>query len=395
MLVLRNARVVPELTPGYENPTADIVIADGKIAEIVAAKTAQAPEDCILDMTDKTVTPGLIDGHVHLDLCGMNTFEENIQPNAYRVLRGLRLAQDNLKKGYTTLRDVGDRNDIIIQLAKGIRSGYCVGPDILASGMILSPTEAGNNFFDGMYLEADSPEEYVKAVRTQWQKGADFIKYMGTGAIMNPGGEPGASIISDEELEAMVTAADRLGLYVAGHAHGTEAIKSAIRIGVRTVEHSSIMDEECIRMYLQTDKTFMMPTMAPMTNFLEHAQDHPAHYVEKSRRLHKLMCEGYRAAYEAGVKMGFSTDAGVYVGGHGDGIYEFRARCNLLDFRPVDCLIQATKNTSEILKIDHEVGTIEVGKKANLVAFSGRPDECIDDLEKVALVIKDGNVVHV
>ncbi len=149
MLVLRNARVVPELTPGYENPTADIVIVDGKIAEIVAAKTAQAPEDCILDMTDKTVTPGLIDGHVHLDLCGMNTFEENIQPNAYRVLRGLRLAQDNLKKGYTTLRDVGDRNDIIIQLAKGIRSGYCVGPDILASGMILSPTEAGNNFLSG------------------------------------------------------------------------------------------------------------------------------------------------------------------------------------------------------------------------------------------------------
>ncbi len=110
-----------------------------------------------------------------------------MQPDAYRTMRCLRLAQDNLRMGYTTVRDLGDRNNIVLSVTKGIREGMAVGPDILASGMILSPTEAGNDFFGGMYTEADSPDEFTKAVRRQYQLGADWIKIMGTGAIMNPG----------------------------------------------------------------------------------------------------------------------------------------------------------------------------------------------------------------
>lgn len=394
MLVLKNARIVPELTPGFESDSVDIVINDGKIEEILPANSANYPEDSTINLARRTVTPGLIDAHVHLDLCGMNTFEENVQADSFRVIRALKLAQDNLRKGYTTLRDVGDRNDIIIELSRAIKEKYCIAPDILASGKIISPTEAGNDFFGDMYYECDSPSEYVKAVRKQWQKGADLIKYMGTGAIMNPGGEPGSSIISDEELKAMVDAANRVGLPVSGHVHGAEGIKQAIKFCVRTVEHSSLMDNECIEMYKKTDKTFMIPTFAPMTHFLEHSEQHPKHYVEKSKKYHMMMKEGMRAAYEAGIKMGFGTDAGVYVGGHGDGFYEFKSRCKYLELTPKECLIQATKNTAEILLIDDSVGTIEVGKTANLVIFNGKPDETIDELNKVDIVIKDGKIVN-
>ena len=385
--------MVPELTEGYEGKTGDIVIENGLIQEIKPAKNASGEN--VIDMTDKTVIPGLIEGHLHLDLSGMDTFEENVQADAYRTMRALSLAQDNLRKGYTTVRDVGDRNNIVIGLAQAIREGMVMGPDILASGRILSPTEAGNEFFGSMYVEADSPMEFVKAVRRQYQLGADWIKIMGTGAVMNPGGEPGNPIIFEDELKAACEAADYVGLPVAVHCHGTEGIKMCIRCGVRTVEHSSIMDDECIRMYKATDKTFPMPTMSPMVNFTEFPEGKPKHYVEKARTLVAKMIEGLNALREAEIKIGWATDAGVYEGSHGNGIYEFRARVNLAGFTPLECLIQATKNNAEILNIADSVGTIAPGKKANLVAYNGNPDENVEILNDVYMVLKGGIIVRI
>ena len=392
MTILRNARVIPELTPGYNDIYADIVVDGGRIVEILPPKTAQG--DDVLDMTENTVIPGLIEAHLHLDLTGGDVYEENVLPDAYRVVTALKLAQDNLRKGYTTVRDLGDRSDIVLNMAKAVNAGLVMGPDILASGKIITPTECGNEYFGDMYLEADSPMEFRKAVRTQYQKGADWIKVMATGAVMNPGGTPGAPIIMEDEMRAVCETAAYVGKPVAIHCHGAAGTKMAIRCGVRTVEHSSIMDDECIRMYLASDQTFPIPTLAPMTNFIEFSEGKPKHYVEKAKQMRSHMVEGMRAAYKAGVKMGWGTDAGVYVGSHGDGIYEFRIRVNDLEFTPKDCLIQATKNNAEILMIDDQVGTIEVGKKANLAAFKGNPDEDINALEDVALVMKGGTVVN-
>ena len=391
MIVLRNARVIPELTPGFNDDRADIIIEDDKIADIVTAKTANG--ETVFDMTESTVIPGLIDAHVHLDLCGMDTFEENVQPDSFRVVRALRLAMDNLRKGYTTVRDLGDRNDIVISLANAVSQDLVMAPDILASGKIISPTESGNDFFGTMYLEADSPMEFRKAVRTQYQAGADWIKVMATGAVMNPGGDPGAPIIMEDEMRAVCEAADYVNRPVAVHCHGANGVKIAIRAGVRTIEHSSIMDDECIRMYLATDKSFPIPTISPMKNFLEFSEDKPAHYVEKAKRLFSSLLESMRAANKAGVKLGWGTDAGVYVGSHGNGIYEFRARVNDLEFTPLECLIQATKNNAEILQIDDSVGTLAVGKKANILAVRGEPDKDINALEDITLVLKGGRVV--
>lgn len=394
MLVLKNARLIPELTEGYGERFGDVVVDGGIIADIRPANSVSAPEEEVIDLCGKTLTPGLIEGHLHLDLCGKNTFEENVEPDSYRVMRCLRLAQDNLKQGYTTVRDVGDRSNITIGMAKAVNEGLVMGPDILTSGMIISPTEKGNEFFGAMYAEADSADQFTKAVRRQYQLGADWIKIMGTGAVMNPGGEPGMPIIYEEELRAAVRAADYVGLPVAVHCHGTEAIKMCIRCGVRTVEHSSIMDDECIEMYKASDRSFPMPTMSPMVNFLEFPEGKPAHYVEKARQLVDDLVEGLKAYKKNGIKIGWATDAGVYEGSHGNGIYEFRARVNLAGFTPLETLIQATKNNAEILMIDDKVGTVKKGKRANLAVFDGNPDEDIEALNNVALVLKAGEIVR-
>ena len=351
MLVLKNARLIPELTENFDEKYADVVINGELIQEIKPANSVSIPEAQVIDLEGKTLMPGLIEGHLHLDLCGKNTFEENVESDSYRIMRCLRLAQDNLKKGYTTVRDVGDRNNITIGLAKAVNEGMIMGPDILTSGIIISPTEMGNEFFGTMYTEADSPAEFTKAVRRQYQLGADWIKIMGTGAVMNPGGEPGMPIIYEEELQAACRAADYVGLPVAVHCHGTEAIKMCIRCGVRTVEHSSIMDDECIEMYKKSDRSFPMPTMSPMINFLEFPEGKPKHYIEKAERLTDTLIKGVRAYKENNIKIGWATDAGVYEGSHGNGIYEFRARVNLAGFTPLETLIQATKNNAENVQI--------------------------------------------
>ena len=393
MVVLKNARILPELTEGFDGDRADIVIENGLIQEIKAPGTVAAAD--AYDMTGKTVIPGLIEAHLHLDLCGMNTFEENVQPDAYRVMRAVKLAQDNLRMGYTTVRDVGDRNNIIISVARAFDEGMVMGPTVLASGKIISPTEAGNEFFGDMYLEADSPEEYRKAVRTQYQVGAKWIKIMGTGAMMNPGATPGVPIIMEDELKAACDTAKFVNRPVAVHCHGTDGIKMCIRCGVRTIEHSSIMDDECIRMYKAQDQTFMIPTLSAPFSFIEMPELVPEFMTKQATKVVKILSEGMIAAYEAGIKMGWGTDAGVYEGSHGNGLYEFRIRVNKLGMKPIDTLLQATKYNSEILYIDDKVGTIKEGKVADLVAYDGASDQDIEVLGDVACVFKNGRLVTV
>ena len=392
MILLRNVRLIPQLTPGFSGERGDVLIQDKHIKAIVPPGEGQAEH--AVDLSGCTLLPGLIDAHVHLDLCGMNTFEENTQPDSYRTLRALSLAQSSLRQGYTTLRDLGDRNNVILSLARAIEEGLCQGPSLLASGRILSPTEAGNEFFGSMYRQADSPKEFRRGVRKQHQAGAKWIKVMVTGAVMNPGGEPGQPILLEKELQALVQAARRLSLPVAAHCHGAEGIKMAIKAGVRTVEHSTLMDKECIALYQKAaGRVFPIPTLSPLFRFSRFPQGQPAHYVEKANRYRDAMVSSLALAKEAGIKMGFGTDAGVYEGSHGNGIYEFRCRVEEAGFTPLECLLQATLHNAQILGIDHLVGTIEPGKWADLVAFPGQPDLQIDHLEKPAFVMKQGCIV--
>ena len=393
ILVLQNARVLGELTPGFKGDFADIVIDGDRILDILPAGSAVTGE--IINVNGKSVLPGFIDAHVHLDLSGMDTWQENTQSDAFRVLRAVSLAQDNLKKGFTTLRDLGDRNNIIIDLSNAVRNGFAVAPDIFASGMIISPTERGNNFFESMYAEADGKYEVVKAVRKQVQAGATWIKYMGTGAIMNPGSEPGASIYLQEEVNAIVQTADMLSIPVVGHCHGASGMIMAINAGVRTIEHATILDQKTVDMLKASTRTFIVPTVTPPTYWATTEVEFPEHYIRKSKKIFDIMVNSITMAYKNGLKIGFGTDAGVYDGSHGDNSYEFKSRCKYAGMKPLDVLVQATKNNAEILMIDNEVGTLEIGKKANIVVIDGNPDEDIYKVDNVVLVIKGGKKVNI
>ena len=388
MLILKNARVLPQLTESPVDQLCDIVIEGENISSITSAGSAKG--DDIVDLAGKTLLPGLIDAHVHLDCSGMNIWEENEQPDAYRVLRAVWLARNTLAKGFTTLRDCGDRNNTIIDLARAVKDGYIEAPDILAAGVIITPTESGNEYFKGMYAESDGHDEIVKNVRRQIQRGADWIKYMGTGAVMNPGGEPGAPIYTQEEVDAICKTAAMRGVPVVAHGHGSAGIQYAINAGVRTIEHASILTEEIVESLKGNTDTYLVPTMLPFARWSEAEGDFPEHYLEKGRKIFQQQVKSVSMAYKAGLKLGFGTDVGTYTDSHGDNSHEFKVRVKFANMKPLDTLLQATKYNSEILKIENEVGTIKVGKRANLVVFDGKPDENIDDVDRVHLVIKAG-----
>jgi len=244
-----------------------------------------------------------------------------------------------------------------------------------------------------MYVESDGRDEIMKNVRKQIQRGADWIKYMSTGAVMNPGGEPGAPIYTQDEVYALCEAASLKGTPVVCHAHGTTGMIYAIKAGVRTIEHASIVTDEVIDMMLNNDYTYLVPTLTPFSHWAEAEGDYPKHYIEKSKKIFSLQVESTIKAYKAGVRMGLGSDAGVYVGSHGDNTFELKARVKYAKIKPLDVLIQATKVNSEMLFISDKVGTIEADKKANLVLIDGKPDENIDDVDNVNIVIKNGKII--
>lgn len=388
MIVLRNARIVSELTPEWEGEYADVMLNEDRIVDIVTAGTAKGDE--VIELDGKTILPGFIDAHVHLDLLGENICEENTKSDAMRVMLCFARATASLKSGFTTLRDMGDRNNIVIDLATSIKEGVVNGPEIIPSGMIITPTEIGNQYINGLYVEADGYQDVIKATRRQIQSGAEWIKYMGTGAMMNPGGVPGAPIYTQQEVDAIVDTAKMHHIQVAGHNHGVEGIKSAIKAGVRTIEHATCVNEEIIEMVKNSTESFLIFTLAPYEGWDD--PETPAHYKEND--LLDGAFERFYKAYQSGIKIGFGTDAGAFRNSHGNNLIEFKIRCLEVGMKPIDVLLQATKHNSEILQIDSEVGTIEAGKKADIVIIDGKPDQRIMDVNQIHLVIKSGRIIR-
>jgi len=393
-LILRNVRLIPQLTVGFSGEFGDIVLENDRIKQI---STAGSESGEGIDMAGKTALPGFIDGHVHLDLLGTDVWEENFQTDVTRAMRCLYRANASLRAGFTTLRDLGDRNGIVIDVAAAVDGGYVFGPDIIASGMILSPTESGNQYFKGMYLEADGCDEVQKGTRRLIQNGAKWIKYMGTGAYMNPGGEPGSAIYTQEEVDIIVKTANMYNIKVAGHNHGEVGILTAIKAGVRTIEHSTMMNDEIMNLVKGSDTTYLCPTLAPDAGWAKTIGlgNVPTFYAtENQKKMSEGEYERYNKAYKMGLKLGFGSDAGVYQDSHGDNSLEFKARVSAAEMAPIDVLLQMTSINAEILMIDHEVGTIAPEKKANIVIIDGKPDINVGDIDKVAYVIKSGAICN-
>ena len=394
MFVLKNCSIIPTLSGDFPDTTCNIVIDGDRITSLLPCDTPLPQADYILDMKGKYVLPGFFDMHVHLSLSGGDTLIDNAKTPVEQALDAAKFAHDTLMAGFTTIRDVGSYYNVAISLRDAINAGKLVGPNIYASGKIVTPTEAGNDFFSGLYNEADGETAIWQSVREEMKYGADFIKIMGTGAVMNPGGEPGQPIYTLEELKAVVDAAAFKDTYVATHCHGTRAIKNSILAGVRTLEHASILDDEAIEMLKDIKTTFIVPTLKIIYGLTESVPESSLFMQEKARNVLEHVRVGIRKAYEAGLIMGFGTDSGATPLLHGENGDEFTLRKDFWQMDEIDIIKQATIYSAMLMGIDKDYGTIETGKVADLVAVDGNPLEDISVLRhQVKTVIKSGNVV--
>ena len=298
--------------------------------------------------------------------------------------------------GFTTCRDMGPTWPFTdIDLRKAIDEGVVPGPRLLASGNYVSPTGgAGDARQFSIYVDvpivknlADGPDEVRKAVRTNLKQGADFIKILGTGAVLSKGAPPGGQQYSEEEMHVAVEEAARWGRHVAAHVHGTDGIKAAIRAGVHTIDHGSMMDDEAVQL-LRTRHAYFVPTLYTSESISANPSV-PESEKARSRQITEVKDRSFQLVLKAGLPIGFATDAAVVP--HGQNAREFGYRVRLGQ-SPADAIASATRIAAEIIGWSDRVGTIEAGKFADLIAVAGDPLRDVTELERVTWVMKSGVV---
>ncbi|MBQ7702872.1 MAG: amidohydrolase family protein [Firmicutes bacterium] len=379
MIILKNCRLIPELTEGYEGEYADILVEDGKIAQIAAPGRPYPGDAEIIDCEGCTVLPGFFDLHCHLCYDKLDDYSSmNDKAEAYTTMDCYNFAKAYLRQGYTTLRDAGTLHSVTAKLTRMAKAGVIDPiPDILSTCRALTPTNPSNDEYIELYEVCDGPDEVRKAVRKQFENGADLIKFMATGCFLDESGNPGITIVTEDELRAAVEIAEMRGTYVMAHAHGADGIKKCIRAGVHTVEHCSFIDDEAIEMF-KNSSSYMVATgaigLACMSDGSEDALSEAV--MQKAIDYEKLERDSVDHAYECGLKIGFGSDIDMDDFVRNPGM-EFRARTEWYHFKPLDILLQATKYSAEIAMMDDVKGTVKAGKNAELVVIEGKPDEDI------------------
>ncbi len=369
----------------------NILVKNGRFHAVGAIKDIPVPEDAqVVDLTGKFVIPGLIDCHIHVDLGGLaNTFAENFVEDKLRTLRGAQDMKKTLRAGFTTARSVGSVNGIDFAVKAGIEAGYVKGPRLMCAGRIISMTCSGTEYFDGMYRVADGEDECRKAAREQLKDGAEFIKLMATGAIMNPGGVPGAHQLDRAEMAAVVEEGLKLGRHTAAHAHGAQGIINAVEAGVRTIEHGTLASDEALDKMAEAE-TFLVPTFSVMLQFQNHDQDIPAFMVEKSRDILASYGDLVKRARSKGVRIAMGTDAGTNYNFHGNNAEELIYLVEQGISTPWQALASATNIAAQAIMIDQEAGTLKSGKMADFLVLTDNPIKnirCLLDQESMGVYL--------
>lgn len=381
MIFLKNCRLIPDLTEGYPSEKADVLI-DNKIIDIKPCGGTAPNGAEVIDLNGKTLLPGLIDLHLHLAFWSLSSsFEALAMTPGDLLFKYYEYAIALANQGFTTIRDVGSDGRYAISLEKAIQKGLISGPRIIACGLIVTPTETGNDSFKGMYHEADGADGFLKACREELKYGAKFIKLMASGAIMNVGGSPTQPIITLEELKTAVSVAANKGTYVAAHCHGKETILMAIEAGVRTIEHGSFLDDECISAIKARGGCYIIPTMSTILFFDGMGSTALAREAAKKRQIKVDTFERLKNGFDKGLKYGWGSDIPYDYWTSNPG-YEFIIRKEHLKADNLELLKQATIYSAKIAGIEDITGSIKTGKCADLIVVDGNPVEDIAVMTK-------------
>jgi imidazolonepropionase-like amidohydrolase len=381
------------------------IVVDGNlIADIQKGYTSGGTSDKVIDLKNKTVMPGLIDCHVHLEEQGSKTsmMESFIKTDADVAYQAAIYAKRTLMAGFTTVRDLGG-SGVNISLAKAVQKGLVDGPRIIAAGRAISASgghmdnSAGfrDNVFDHKMGPddgvADGPEELIKAVRLQVKRGSKVIKIASTGGVLDLTENSSGAEFSIDEIKAVVETAKDYGLRVACHAHGAEGIKRAILGGVTSIEHGTFMNDEDFELAKKYG-TYLVPTIIAGKSVSDSAKMpgyFPPVIVKKAIEVGTQIQATFGRAYKAGVKIAFGTDAGVYA--HGKNAKEFQYMVEA-GMPPMDAIKAATTNAADLLGMSDKTGSIAKGKFADIVAVDGDPLADITIMQKMAFVMKDGKI---
>jgi imidazolonepropionase-like amidohydrolase len=381
-------------------PQVDAVIAikDRKI--IYAGLASDWPDalgDVItLDLGEQFVLPGLIDAHVHLSGSGEADSQFRAETGAM-ALKMLSNAQKNLAAGITTVRDLGGWNEIEFIVRDWIQRGEFTGPRMCLAGRFISITEAGAEYYEGMYRVADGVEEIRKAVREQVKNGADLIKIGVTGAVLVEHGEPGATHFNEDEILALVQEATKFGRRVAAHAHGADGIRKAIRAGVSTIEHGTFLYQDSAAIQLMAEQgIFLVPTLKVGWDVILANDPHIPQWIVKKNKATQGEAElSLKMAYEAGVPIAMGSDVGTPLNFHGENGLEIywmqKAGLSVMD-----AIVAATGNAARALGWDTWMGTLEAGKVADLIVVDADPLQdlrVLADKSHLGFVMKDGRIV--
>jgi len=378
-----------------------LVVKGNRIESVGKVGAVNLPRDAeVIDVTGKTVMPGLIDAHVHLwGITSMNPLTWVIDPPG---LRGVRAVMDVWKIvdcGFTTVRDCGNGNFNSIYLKRAIEEGSIIGPRIVSCGAIITQTGGhGDSHFvpvdwamaRGIGRIADGVDECRKAAREQLREGADFVKLCSSGGVMSEKDLPTSCEFSLEEIRAIVEEAHHVGRKAASHAQGTQGIKNALIAGVDTIEHGYYLDDETIGMMIK-QKTYLIPTLAIIQAIVSKGPKAgvPEVHVNKARKVQEPHLQSFHRAWKAGIKIGLGTD---YLSDPMSPMGENAIELDLYvetGWSPMETIVSATKINSEAVGLNDKIGTLEVGKLADLIVVNGDP------LQNISVLRNKSNIIYV